>query len=496
MNPAPAHRTAPYLRYTTIVAMILPLVAACVVESPIPLVTRIESAILWAMSLFPAFSYFTKQVGDRRPFPFLAFVGLLYGLYYAISPAFGSYNQHQTILLSPQRDYDDAVFTALAGWVVLLLGYAAGKLLLPPRQSLSNVKITDSRLRKFAAALMLAGLLLDTMTRVYAVPTVLAGLLTFLTSLGSFGSAILICLAVQRRLTFPYRVLSYLGAAGFVFLSIGNGLLSPLALYGAVVVLAAWIGYGRFKFSWTVMAVAGAIFVISMRGVTNQYRMLMWRGADDASLLSKSTTFVSLLQKSVETDGLGSTVTKGLESTEERSANLDVLADVIRRTPTEIPYWGGATYLSLVGLAIPRFLWPDKPTKELGQGFGHRYGYLSQNDERTSLNLPVLVEFYANFGIAGVLLGMWLVGLIYYIVNNAVNNPGQDMLVSLAGIVLITPLLNIESDFSLTFGGLIMNGAALAVVLSIIRRSASTTSAPASSRQSFVTLTAPQRTKS
>jgi hypothetical protein len=35
---------------------------------------------------------------------------------------------------------------------------------------------------------------------------------------------------------------------------------------------------------------------------------------------------------------------------------------------------------------------------------------------------------------------------------------------------LIIPLLNIESDFSLAFGGLIMNGVALAIVLRVIRR--------------------------
>jgi hypothetical protein len=50
------------------------------------------------------------------------------------------------------------------------------------------------------------------------------------------------------------------------------------------------------------------------------------------------------------------------------------------------------------------------------------------------------------------------------------NNPGQDEILSLAGIVLMIPLTNIESDLSLGFGGLIMNGIAFWLVLRTIRR--------------------------
>jgi hypothetical protein len=124
-----------------------------------------------------------------------------------------------------------------------------------------------------------------------------------------------------------------------------------------------------------------------------------------------------------------------------------------------------------VGAFVPRVLWPDKPTKELGQAFGHRYGYIGANDLGTAINLPFLVEFYANFGIAGVILGMCLIGLIYYALQRAVNSPGQDTLHSLVGVVILVPLINIESDFSLGFGGLILNGAALWFVLRTIRRS-------------------------
>jgi hypothetical protein len=57
------------------------------------------------------------------------------------------------------------------------------------------------------------------------------------------------------------------------------------------------------------------------------------------------------------------------------------------------------------------------------------------------------------------------------VLERMMNEPGQDTLHSLVGVVILIPLANIESDFSLGFGGLILNGAALWFVLRRIRRS-------------------------
>ncbi|HEU4879371.1 MAG TPA: hypothetical protein VFT21_07960, partial [Gemmatimonadaceae bacterium] len=123
-----------------------------------------------------------------------------------------------------------------------------------------------------------------------------------------------------------------------------------------------------------------------------------------------------------------------------------------------------------VGSFVPRMLWPNKPTKEIGQAFGHRYSYLYYTNVTTAINMPFLVEFYANFGVLGVLLGMAVVGVIYRILDELINTPEQDLLASLIGVIVLVPLLMLESDFSLTFGGLILNGVALYVLNGIIRR--------------------------
>jgi hypothetical protein len=280
-------------------------------------------------------------------------------------------------------------------------------------------------------------------------------------------------LNVRGRLTAPWRVLTYAGTSTFFLLGIGSGSVAAAAFYGTIIVVAAWIGRGRLGIVWIGGIVFGAVLIISLRGVTDQYRKMAWYQNEGAGAIEGSQMFFGLLQQRIASDGVQGTIEKGFATSAGRSANLDLLADVIRRTPDEVPYWGGETYLSLVGAFIPRFLWPDKPTKELGQGFGHRYGYIGARDSNTAINLPILVEFYVNFGMAGIALGMFLVGMIYRLVEHAVNRPGQDNIYSLAGIVLMIPLTNIESDFSLGFGGLILNGLALWFILRLIGQPAS-----------------------
>jgi hypothetical protein len=472
-DPRALHTSAtPWLRYAVTLAMLTPIALAVIGRSPMPFEARIGGAFLWSLCLCPAWWYLRTPRANRRPIPFLPMMGLLYGLYYALPAALGSYNLHYRIVLNPRFDYGDPIFVAMLGWLGLLAGYAIVRLLLPDPRLRAPILVSDHMRRRYGVVLTIAGLAFEAFRRMGPVRLELAGLLAFLGMLGWFGSGLLVVMLVQGRLPLTLRVLTYAGILAFFILAIGSGSVAQAAFYGTVLTMSVWIGSGRLKLSWILAIFCGIALIISLRGVTEQYRKLAWRG-QDVALVGRTTLFLSLLQRRVEESGVAETVSMGYTSSASRSANLDLFADVIRRTPSEIPYWGGYTYLSLVGSFVPRFLWPDKPTKELGQAFGHRYSYVGANDAGTAINLPILVEFYLNFGIYGVMVGMTIVGVIYYAVQRIVNNPGQDYFVSLAGVVLMIPLMNIESDFSLAFGGLAMNGVALALILRTLRRSPS-----------------------
>jgi hypothetical protein len=85
------------------------------------------------------------------------------------------------------------------------------------------------------------------------------------------------------------------------------------------------------------------------------------------------------------------------------------------------------------------------------------------------MNFPYLVEFYANFGPVGVFAGMFLTGMIFGVLDRALNRPGQSVVRSVASMSILIPLLNMESDFSLVFGGVFLNGVAFVILLRFLR---------------------------
>ena len=272
---------------------------------------------------------------------------------------------------------------------------------------------------------MVAGLAFELIRIVATIPVEVAGIFKFVSTLGWFGSGLLITMLTRRRLNAAYRLLTYVGVSAFLLLGVSSGSVATAAFYGAVVFACAWIGLGRVRPYWIVAGAVGFTTIVALRGVSEQYRKVVWFAEEGGGVASRVGLFFNLLKTRVQTDGLDGAVAQGFQTSAGRSANLDLLADVIIRTPREVPYWGGETYLSLVGAFVPRVLWPDKPTKELGQAFGHCYGYVGTNDTNTSLNLPFLVEFYANFGIAGIIGGMFLVGFNHDVLQRIVNSPGR-----------------------------------------------------------------------
>jgi len=309
--------------------------------------------------------------------------------------------------------------------------------------------------------LLWGGLLFDAARQVMPIPMVLRGLLYFTSMFSLLGISLLTILAVQKRLSPRERWALYAGIVLTALLRAGAGLVSNVVILAISVFLAVWAGGGRIGFRWLAIAALSVAAMIGMRSVAMEYRARSWFAETQLSLVERAMLMGQLLVSKVEAQGASATVADGWTIIAGRSANLDLLADVVRQTGTTVPFWGGETYLSLVGFAVPRFIWPSKPTKTLGQDFGHRYGYLDSWDSWTSINLPFLVEFYANFGEIGVLIGMTIVGLAYRLLDNDLNRAGQPLQVTICNLVLLVPLLNIESDFSLVFGGLFMNGVAL-----------------------------------
>ena len=449
------------LRQFVVFAMVLPLTALFFRDSALDDATRWLAGATWVLCLLPAWDYLRFPPRRRPPIPFLPMIGIAYGVYFVLQAVLGDTNVYGRFnvaaymqILDPHL-YRQAVQLVFAGWVMLLGGYWVVSRVIRIRPRIAEQNLVA--LRGLALGVVGVGVAMEIAKRLPIFPSMLRGSLYSSALLALLGVALLIVLRVRRCLTPLYTAVLYGTLALLFFLGVGTaaGQIFVLLL---TCVLAVWIGGGHIPGRWVFIGVVGASFMVALRGTAGEQRQIIRRAGIRLSASQNAVMLLDMLHARTERDGVVEVVVSGFQATAQRSALLDLFTDVIRQTPEAVPYWGGETYKSLVGAFVPRFLWPGKPTKTVGYQFGHRYHYLPEDYYNTTINMPFLVEFYANFGVVGVLLGMLLVGAIYRALEAIVNVPGQSIIASICGLGLLVPLLNLESDFSLVFGGLFLNG--------------------------------------
>ena len=444
----------------------------------VPQGVRDRAALLWILCWLPAAHYALLSRERRAPIPFLPIIGVLYALYYALAPMSGATNLWGSVAdlsvppIDPVHELGPAVDYALWGWITSIVGYSAVGLFGPP--DLRGVRRTIGELhvgtvRRWAARFLVAGLTLTLMRRLADVPIALAGFATFLRMLSFAGLVILVAFERRHLLDGRWRAGVAVLAAATIFVELGGGATANVIYAVFCIFIGLWISGRRIPAWYYVAAVVAIAGFITVRGAMSEWRRRVWYSGEEQGPVARSALMAEIITRDVERRGALAVVASGWRLVAHRSAHSDLLADVMRRTPGSVPYWDGYTYRSLVGAVVPRVLWPDKPQKTLGQEFGHRYSYLTPSDRHTSINLPILVEMYVNFGKEGIVIGMFLVGVLYRLLARVCNQPGQGMVLSAAGVQLFVPLFVMECDFSLTFGGTIMQLAALGGVLYLLR---------------------------
>ena len=164
-----------------------------------------------------------------------------------------------------------------------------------------------------------------------------------------------------------------------------------------------------------------ALLIILTQSVKHHYRLAI-RSDVVLSPVEKVALFGDLLYRRYiendlenieenEDDRVAEGLTEGFSRVGDPS-----LPRVLEMTPQIVPYWGGETYQSIPYMFLPRFLYPDKPTRHFWNKFGRVYGFLSSDDFQTSMAVNFLAEGYMNFGYTGMysvalLMGLLIVGM-------------------------------------------------------------------------------------
>ena len=145
--------------------------------------------------------------------------------------------------------------------------------------------------------------------------------------------------------------------------------------------------------------------------------------------------------------------------------SANVLSRVVKKTPEEVNFFYGKSYEGAIYKFIPRLIYPKKPSELYGNFWGRRYGGLVDADMNTSWNFPILSEFYANFGLKGCIVGMFVMGCFLRIISSPIINDKKNYEANLISISIFYQFMFQESNFTLLLGNLYIS---LIVTLSII----------------------------
>lgn len=131
--------------------------------------------------------------------------------------------------------------------------------------------------------------------------------------------------------------------------------------------------------------------------------------------------------------------------------------------PTTIPFQYGASFMPVVLIWIPRFVWPDKPFYQYDNELGRAEGLINPTDFRTSVKYSYVGELYLDFGWPGIVAGMILYGLLFRLLYQTTRrrHPIGILIYSLALITIWT----VESPLGPELGRLVRDTVTALVVL-------------------------------
>jgi hypothetical protein len=403
----------------------------------------------------------------RPPLPFLPMVGLYYAVSFGLPLFTGHLQEKQAILTYRVEDVSIAsLWLTVGGMVSMFSCYLAGEQIF--WRGISHVRIPwdggSFKLRCFLWGCLVLHLSLNGLPVLSSIPS----LGQFAGPAGFLGWGMILILGLFKRLSMVEKYL--LVPAGLVaellFLTT-TGLLYTTINFGLFLAVVAFRYRPRLA---TVLAVLSLGFLIALTPVKNEFRQLTWAQGEqkNTSAVQRAELLFQLAQDYYFHAGSG-------VPSEDRSNVYGVLATrlsminflslVVNMTPGTIPYWDGATYSSLLTKWIPRFLWPGKPQEVTGNDFGQRYKFLDAEDTSTSLNLPWIIELYANFGTWGILLGMGVFGLLLAFLSQLFNQPQMNPVEFVYGVSILFGLYYQESSFALMVGSVFLLSIALYVLL-------------------------------
>ncbi len=130
-----------------------------------------------------------------------------------------------------------------------------------------------------------------------------------------------------------------------------------------------------------------------------------------------------------------------------RLSEIDATSFLVKRGE-QFGYLNGEGLDYVPDAFIPRILWPDKPTVVRGHQFSAFLG--TQN---VSIGMTAVGELFWNFALAGVIVGMLILGLLWGVLVKI--SAGSNFLFLVLGLMLVLFRINSQSEWGSSFIGVV-----------------------------------------
>ena len=349
---------------------------------------------------------------------------------------------------------DETITAACLGIFSLLAGGALGG----TSRSARLVRVTSIVFRPTSESLLACGLCLGIMQLVWVssslrnVPT----LFHLANSLGLFSAILMASACYKRSQNSLWRGLFLFGFVPLHLLTrLATGSMMNALVF--IVLLCSVFIFERPNWKRPIVAIAllAGIAMPVVMEVRNDFRRRTWSEEnvysfwDRVGMLIESTTqpaenAAPIPRFERESDRISVPMA--------RMSGLSLLDKTLDQIPDSVPFLHGRSLEGLLYIWAPRFLLPNKPTQEWGFEFSYMIGFRGSEDRTTSINVPWLVEFYANFGWTGMYLGTFLVGLMAVRIENIWRGMNSDEIRSCGLLVLTHDVWYQESNIAVMLG--------------------------------------------
>jgi hypothetical protein len=262
-----------------------------------------------------------------------------------------------------------------------------------------------------------------------------SGFLGTLADAAFFGFALLtiVYLRYRSRPALLMLLLLIPPTMGFNFFTASKQLfLMPLAMVATAHIMVT----RRLRLWWLVGFVVAMMLLYPVAQTYRDY--LFGNDLTAIQVITSPDRALGLLERFLRTSEMGEYMRTGLQATSNRLDALCITSVILRDAGERVPFQGGWSISYIVLTYVPRIVWPGKPDVTIGRWVTDYFGSGPLIQSATG---PSWVgELYFNFGWAGIVVGMGILGVWFRFLHEAFLRPSASVPALLAGVVSLFAL--------------------------------------------------------